>query len=338
MDDLLEVRGLTASIQNKTKKQIPIIEGISFSVGSGEIVGIVGESGCGKSMTALSIMQLLPQNMRIDPDANISLNGTNIASFSPKKMRKIRGNDISMIFQEPMTSLNPIMKIGRQITEIIQLHLKVGKNEAHRQAIALLESVGIPRAEAVFYEYPYQLSGGMRQRVMIAIAMACRPKLLIADEPTTALDVTIQAQILGLMKQLRNEYQTSIIMITHDLGVVAEMCDRVIIMYAGKIIETADVTTLFENPQHPYTKGLIQSLPSNGIGQKRLNSIPGNVPTIEKRIKGCRFAPRCPFAREICVNDEPLETSINDHHSSACWLNTPEKMEEGGKMSYGGAS
>lgn len=338
MNPLLEINSLTAGFQNKKKRNLPVIEDISFSVGTGEIVGLVGESGCGKSMTALSIMQLLPQNVKVNKESTVLLDGTDISKLSSKKVRAIRGNDISMIFQEPMTSLNPVMKIGKQIREIVELHRKMGKKESKEQAVQLLETVGIPRPREIYDVYPHQLSGGMRQRVMIAIAMACDPKLLIADEPTTALDVTIQAQILGLMKRLKEEKQTSIIMITHDLGVVAEMCERVIIMYAGKIVETADVETLFENPQHPYTRGLIRSLPAKGIGRARLNSIPGNVPTIDKRPTGCRFAPRCQHAMDQCVQLEPPLISLGESHSSACWLNQPDQAKKGEHVFYGGTS
>lgn len=327
MNPLLEVNSLTTYLQGKKGEKHSIIDDITFSIEEGEIVGVVGESGCGKSMTALSLLKLLPKNITLSKDSSVKLNGKEISKLSEREMRRIRGNEISMIFQEPMTSLNPVLRIGRQIREIIQLHKKVSKDEATKLGIDLLRSVGIPSPEETFNRFPHELSGGMRQRVMITIAMACNPKLLIADEPTTALDVTIQAQILSLMKNLIKEYNTSILMITHDLGVVAEMCQRVIIMYAGKIVETADVETLFEDPQHPYTKGLIASLPASSKNKKRLSSIPGNVPTIKKRSKGCRFAPRCSFAMDICLNKDPDMFDIGKGHTSACWLHSKERVE-----------
>jgi len=327
MNPLLEVNSLTTFLKSKKDKKHSIIEDVSFTIDKGEIIGLVGESGCGKSMTALSILKLLPKNIEVSKNSSVKLLGKEISDLSHRELRKIRGNDISMIFQEPMTSLNPVMKIGRQIREIIQLHKKMDKNEATELGIKLLRNVGIPSPEEAFNSFPHELSGGMRQRVMITIAMACNPKLLIADEPTTALDVTIQAQILRLMRDLIEDFNTSILMITHDLGVVAEMCDRIIIMYAGKIVETADVETLFENPQHPYTKGLIASLPAASKNKKRLSSIPGNVPTIKKRPRGCRFAPRCPFAMDICLEKDPEIFALDDNHTSACWLHSPDHVE-----------
>lgn len=335
MCSILKINSLTASIQNKGGNELPIVDGISFSVEPGEIVGLVGESGCGKSMTALSIMKLLPQNIKIKNESEILLNNQDISKLSQKEMRKIRGKEISMIFQEPMTSLNPVMKIGIQVSEIIELHQKKSRKETKGKVIELLKTVGIPRPDDIYEEYPHQLSGGMQQRIMIAIAIACNPKLLIADEPTTALDVTIQAQILIIMKQLIEERQMSILMITHDLGVVAEMCDKVIIMYAGKIVEIADVETLFAAPNHPYTKGLIQSLPTKGIGQTRLNSIPGNVPPIDSRPMGCSFAPRCFYAMDKCYNSEPPKFYLEKLHSSSCWLNELDKPNKGVQNIYG---
>lgn len=332
MSALLEVSNLTTYIGDKKKGKYSIIDDVSFSIDKGEIVGIVGESGCGKSMTALSVMNLLPKEISISEDSSIKLFEDNILQFSNSQMRKIRGNEVSMIFQEPMTSLNPLMIVGRQIQEIIQLHMKTSKEKSKDIAVGLLESVEIPNARETYYKYPHELSGGMRQRVMISIAMACNPKLLIADEPTTALDVTIQAQILELMKKLTNEYNTSIMMITHDLGVVAEMCERVIIMYAGKIVETADVERLFANPQHPYTQGLIASLPANKQGAKRLDSIPGTVPPIKNRPKGCRFASRCLFAMDICREMEPEMFKLDEGHSAACWLHEPETLKKEADM------
>lgn len=299
---------------------VKAVNGISFSINKGETVGIVGESGSGKSVTSLSIMRLLGNSSGRVVDGNITFDGTDILALSENNMRKIRGNNMAMIFQEPMTSLNPVYKIGKQLTESIILHLKMNKQDAKEHAIKILDDVGIPRANEIFDEYPHQLSGGMRQRVMIAMAMSCSPKLLIADEPTTALDVTIQAQILELMQDLRQNSDTSILLITHDLGVVAEMCDRVIVMYAGKIVEESDVYTLFENPQHPYTKGLLQSIPKLGHPTDKLESIPGNVPTPKQMPVGCKFAPRCAFAMDICLQKEPDLYTIDETHTSRCWL------------------
>lgn len=299
---------------------VKAVNGISFSINKGETVGIVGESGSGKSVTSLSIMRLLGNSSGRVVDGNITFDGTDILALSENNMRKIRGNNMAMIFQEPMTSLNPVYKIGKQLTESIILHLKMNKQDAKEHAIKILDDVGIPRANEIIDEYPHQLSGGMRQRVMIAMAMSCSPKLLIADEPTTALDVTIQAQILELMQDLRQNSDTSILLITHDLGVVAEMCDRVIVMYAGKIVEESDVYTLFENPQHPYTKGLLQSIPKLGHPTDKLESIPGNVPTPKQMPVGCKFAPRCAFAMDICLQKEPDLYTIDETHTSRCWL------------------
>lgn len=298
------------------------VDEVSFQLQPGETIGIVGESGCGKSVTSLSIMRLLGKYGLIKK-GSIHFNGKNLSRFSEAEMRKIRGHEISMIFQEPMTSLNPVFTIGHQMMESIRLHLKMNKKEAKKQAVHMLNKVNIPRAEAIMNEYPYALSGGMRQRVMIAMALSCRPKLLIADEPTTALDVTIQAQILALMKTLQAEYHTSILMITHDLGVIAEMADKVLVMYAGQVVEEADVYTLFANPLHPYTKGLMESIPHlDDNGQKRLYSIPGNVSTLQRMPKGCRFHTRCPYAAEKCMTEKPPLTTINQESGQKvrCWI------------------
>ncbi|GAA0354149.1 ABC transporter ATP-binding protein [Bacillus horti] len=303
---------------------IPAVEGISFQVREGEILGIVGESGCGKSVTSLSIMGLVPSPPGKIVGGEILLEQNqkqvDLAQLSERKMRKIRGNEIAMIFQEPMTSLNPVYTIGNQIIEMIKIHRKISKKEASNRALAMLKQVGIPRAEQIMDEYPHQLSGGMRQRVMIAMAMSCQPKLLIADEPTTALDVTIQAQILELMKDLNREHGTAIMLITHDLGVVTEVCDRVIVMYGGRIVEEGSVRTIIKDPQHPYTKGLIKSIPKLAEKQQRLYSIPGNVPKPGSLSQGCRFAPRCEAVMDICRIQEPSLIELTPSHMCRCLL------------------
>ena len=303
---------------------MPAIDDVTFSIAPGETVGIVGESGCGKSVTSLSVMQLLTSNGFI-ADGSIKFEGHELVGLSDREMRKIRGNDIGMIFQEPMTSLNPVHRIGHQVSESLRIHQHMSKQQAQTKALELLQLVGIPRAEKILHEYPHRLSGGMRQRVMIAIAIACNPKLLIADEPTTALDVTIQAQILDLLRHIKAERNMAIMLITHDLGVVAEMCDRVIVMYAGKVVEQADVQDIFRNPTHPYTKGLLQSMPKLDRREKRLYSIPGTVPSIELMPAGCRFAARCEHATLKCVEQEPGLLPVSDNHHSRCWL-----VEQGG--------
>lgn len=323
---LLEVTDLETHFISEDAT-VKAVDNVSFYINNAETLGIVGESGCGKSVTSLSIMRLLKNTPGKIVGGEITFLDQNLLNLSEKEMRAVRGNQIAMIFQEPMTSLNPVYKIGRQIEEGIRLHLKLDKAAAKARALEMLELVGIPRAKDILNEYPYQLSGGMRQRVMIAMAMSCVPKLLIADEPTTALDVTIQAQILDLMRDLRKNSDTSILMITHDLGVVAEMCDRVIVMYAGQIVEEASVLELFENPQHPYTKGLINSIPKLGNYTEKLDSIPGNVPTPENMPTGCRFAPRCSFVMKRCLGEAPMLKVVQENHSCRCWLNEVEKND-----------
>ncbi|SED06580.1 ABC transporter ATP-binding protein [Paenibacillus sp. GP183] len=313
---LLEVEDLKTYFYTD-ESVIPAVDGVSFTIYEGETIGIVGESGCGKSVTSLTIMKLTPGKVE---EGSITFNGRDILSLSDHEMREIRGNEMAMIFQEPMTSLNPVFTVGQQIGETFEIHVKLNKAKARERAIEMLKLVGIPRPEHIVDEYPHQLSGGMRQRVMIAMAMACNPKLLIADEPTTALDVTIQAQILDLMRELKAKHNTAIMMITHDLGVVAEMCDRVIVMYGGKVVEESDVVTLFTNPKHPYTQGLMKSIPTLESNAKRLYSIKGNVPIPGSLRGGCAFAPRCEFAEEICRQKEPMLTEIEPHHFSRCWL------------------
>lgn len=300
--------------------QIPAVDGVSIKVHKGEVVGIVGESGCGKSVTSLSIMKLVPNPPGKIVGGTIRFKGEDLVTASEKRMREIRGNEIAMIFQEPMTSLNPVFTIGDQIGEAVRLHTKASKKESRQRAIEMLKKVGIPRAEAIVDEYPHQLSGGMRQRVMIAMAMACSPELLIADEPTTALDVTIQAQILDLMRQLNRDADTAVLLITHDLGVVAQMCHRVVVMYAGNVIEEGDVRTILKEPKHPYTIGLLNSLPKLEESQERLYSIPGNVPIPGSLTTGCRFAPRCEQAVDRCRQEMPELVAVGENHRSRCWL------------------
>ncbi|MCM3784856.1 ABC transporter ATP-binding protein [Neobacillus mesonae] len=297
--------------------QVAVVDGVDFSINEGETLGVVGESGCGKSVTSLSIMRLLAGNGA--SEGQIQFKGNDLLSLSEKQMQKIRGNDIAMIFQEPMTSLNPLQTVGHQIEEAVLLHRKVSKKEAKERAIEMLKAVGMPRAEEIYGEYPHQLSGGMRQRVMIAMAMSCEPKLIIADEPTTALDVTIQAQILELMQKVKEETNTSIMLITHDLGVVAEMCDRVIVMYAGQVVEEADKFELFENPKHPYTIGLMNSIPELTEEVEYLETIPGSVPLAHEMPKGCRFAPRCSKVMPICQEQAPELFELGGQ-KCRCWL------------------
>lgn len=314
---LLEVNGLRTHFHTDDGI-VKAVDGVSFTLDKGKILGIVGESGCGKSITSLSIMRLLA-----DPGCHVSgrvlFDGVDLLGLTEAAMHRIRGNQIAMIFQEPMTSLNPLFTVGDQIMESVMLHRKVSKREARDQAIAMLRLVGIPSPEKRVGVYPHQLSGGMRQRVMIAIALACSPKLLIADEPTTALDVTIQAQILDLMRQLREELDASIILITHDLGVVAETADEVVVMYCGKIVEQADVGTLFANPLHPYTQGLLRSIPPLDSTVLRLPVVRGVVPSPSQTPAGCAFHPRCDFAGKRCSHEAPLLEDVSGTHRVRCF-------------------
>ncbi|CAM3224017.1 ABC transporter ATP-binding protein [Brevibacillus invocatus] len=319
--NFLEVDKLQVAFRTD-KGEVVSVDEVTFQLKQGETIGIVGESGCGKSVTSLSVMRLLGRTGMIKK-GSIQFNGKDLTKLSEAQMREIRGNEISMIFQEPMTSLNPVFTIGNQMLELIHLHMNMSKSEARAYAIEMLKKVGIPRAEQLIDEYPHKLSGGMRQRVMIAMALSCKPSLLIADEPTTALDVTIQAQILELMKRLRQESNTAIMIISHDLGVIAEMADKVLVMYAGQVVEEADVFTLFDEPKHPYTKGLMESIPHlEHDSQKKLFSIPGTVPNLHMMPKGCRFHDRCPYATEKCVTEQPPLLSIPDNHNHRvrCWL------------------
>lgn len=334
-EPILQVDKLKVSFTSG-KKNVPAVQDVSFSLYEGEILGIVGESGSGKSVTSLTIMGLIPKPPGVIENGEILFEQENLLTFDEKRMRDIRGNKISMIFQEPMTSLNPLFTVGDQLMEAIRLHTKASKKEARNRSVELLKLVGLPRAEELIDEYPHQLSGGMRQRVMIAMAMACHPKVLIADEPTTALDVTIQSQILSLMKELNEKTKTSIMLITHDLGVVAEVCDRVIVMYAGQIVEQGDVKAIFQNPKHPYTKGLLKSIPHVHKKEDRLYSIPGNVPRPGTIKKGCFFAPRCEYAMDRCFEQSPsFNQTETSGHTVRCLLH--EEMEGGVEKNVGTA-
>lgn len=320
MDKLLEIKNLRTYFYTEDGV-VPAVDGVSFYIKPGETLGVVGESGCGKSVTSVSILRLIPNPPgKIMEGSEIIFDGKNLLDLSEEDMQKIRGNEISMIFQEPMTSLNPVMKVGKQLCEVLILHQRMSKAKAREKAIEMLGLVGIPRPEGIVDEYPHALSGGMRQRVMIAMALACNPKLLIADEPTTALDVTIQAQILELMRKLKDNFNASVMMITHNLGVVAETCQRVIVMYAGKVVEEGDVYSIFEDPKHPYTKGLLKSVPSLEVKQQMLESIPGTVPNPLKMPKGCKFAPRCGYAMEICRKEEPPLSILGEERTVRCFL------------------
>ncbi|MFZ7942548.1 ABC transporter ATP-binding protein [Neobacillus sp. 19] len=316
-NSVLEVKDLDLSFKT-TKGELQALSEVSFTISEGEIVGLVGESGCGKSITSLSIMGLNSEETSLIKNGTITFNDQDMTKWSQDQFQKIRGKDISMIFQEPMTSLNPVLSIKDQLTEGIRLHLKLSRKEAQKHVLNILEKVGIPKSRNILDEYPHQLSGGMRQRVMIAMALACNPKLLIADEPTTALDVTIQAQILELLKEINREYKTSMLFITHDLGVVSEICDRVIVMYAGQVIETGTVDDILHNPRHPYTKGLLNSVPKIMETRKRLDTIQGTVPQLSQMPKGCRFAPRCKHATQTCMN-KPKMVNVDNEHYARCF-------------------
>lgn len=317
-ETLLEVKDLRTQFKRGKKDWITAVNGVSFNVNAGEIVGLVGESGCGKSVTSLSVMRL--HNERLTKiSGSIKFGGKEVLDLTTSEMQSMRGNEMSMIFQEPMSALDPIMRIEDQLAEAISLHnSNMSKAEIHERCVNALKLVGIPEPEMTLRNYPHELSGGMCQRVMIAMAMSCEPKLLIADEPTTALDVTIQAQILALMEDIRNRRNTGILLITHDLGVVAETCSRVIVMYAGNIVEEAPVKELFANPQHPYTEGLIASVPRLGKRLHRLPSIPGSVPDLSVMPEGCRFAPRCKYAQDSCKQKLPELQMVAEGHRCAC--------------------
>ena len=334
-EKILEVRQLATSFHTERGWQ-QAIDGVSFDVYQGEILGIVGESGCGKSVTSLSILRLIPSPPGKIIDGEIIYHGQDLVKKSEREMRSIRGNDISMIFQEPMTSLNPVFTVGQQIGESFRFHQQMGKAEMLKKSIEMLRLVGIPEPEHVINDYPNQLSGGMRQRVMIAMALACEPDILIADEPTTALDVTIQAQILDLMRDLQKKMGMAIIMITHDLGVVAQMCDEVIVMYAGSICEQGTADEIFYNPRHEYTKGLMRSIPTAENNGQRLEPITGTPIDLLNMPKGCPFAPRCEAAMKICLREKPVRMLINDDHMATCWMNVKKGVEDGSITEEGG--
>ncbi len=296
------------------------VDGVSFTLQKGETLGLVGESGCGKSVTSLSIMRLVPEPPGKIVSGEIRFGGRGLLDLSESDMRGVRGNDIAMIFQEPMTSLNPVFTCGFQIDEAVMLHQGLDREAAREKTVEMLHRVGIPDPDQRANEYPHQLSGGMRQRIMIAMALSCTPDLLIADEPTTALDVTIQAQILELLAQLQQEFGMAVLIITHDLGVIAEVADRVAVMYAGKIVETGGVEEIFTDPRHPYTRGLLASVPKLNEQKERLSVIPGTVPDAVHFPEACRFAPRCPHAEAVCREQEPALLQIDGGHAVACWL------------------
>ncbi len=319
MEELLKIHDLTIELRTK-KARYNLVENIDFTVNEKEAFGIVGESGCGKSITAYSIINLLSTPPLYIKKGSINFKGKELTNLSSKEMRKIRGNEISMIFQEPMTALDPLFTIGEQLKEVMQIHTKLTDKEMDNKVIETLKKVEIPRAEQIVNDYPHQLSGGMLQRVMIAISMINNPKLLIADEPTTALDVTIQAQILDLMNGLKEKFGTSIIMITHDLGVISETCDRVAVFYGGHVVEISDVENIFENSMHPYTLGLVKSVSSLGQKRKELYTIPGVVPTYDQMGIGCRFYDRCVKKMDICKNKVPPLKEYSKGHQCRCWL------------------
>ncbi|RDU36665.1 peptide ABC transporter ATP-binding protein [Neobacillus piezotolerans] len=328
---ILEVKGLKTHFSTK-RGVSKAVDGIDFSLHKGETLGIVGESGCGKSITSLSILRLIPSPPGKIAGGQILFKGKDLVALSEDEMRKIRGNEISMIFQEPMTSLNPVIPVGEQIAEALRLHQNLGKKAAWEKAVEMLKLVGIPSPEKRAKQEPFQLSGGMRQRVMIAMALACTPEVLIADEPTTALDVTIQAQILELIKDLQNKLGMGVILITHDLGVVAETCDTVAVMYSGNIIEHAPTEKIFENPRHPYTRGLLASLPKIHEDQEELQTIEGSVPSPYNLPAGCRFASRCPFQQPICLEKQPELIEQPDGVKVRCWMYTDQWTGEAEEM------
>ncbi|OEG00088.1 peptide ABC transporter ATP-binding protein [Vulcanibacillus modesticaldus] len=336
-DKILEVKDLEVSFLTYAG-EVKAIRGVTFDVKKGEAVAIVGESGSGKSVTSQSIMQLIPSPPGVYKNGEIIFDGQDLLNLNNSEMEKVRGSSIGMIFQDPMTSLNPTMTVGKQIAEGLIKHQGLNKSEAMERAVEMLRLVGIPNPEARVKQYPHEFSGGMRQRAMIAIALSCNPKLLIADEPTTALDVTIQAQIIDLMKDLQNKFGTSIIIITHDLGVVADLAQRVVVMYAGKIIEQGSLDDIFYNPQHPYTWGLLRSVPRLDSKGQRLESIEGTPPDLLDPPKGCPFYPRCDYAMEVCVNHFPEETKITDDHKVHCWLQHPDAPKVDVPIKIGGAN
>lgn len=325
MEQLLEVHDLVTSFRTAEGK-LSAVRGVSFFVNKGETLCIVGESGCGKSITTLSVMGLLPGNGEITK-GSIKFSGEELTTKNEEALRKLRGNELSMIFQEPMTALNPVFTVGYQLREPLIIHKQLSKREANKKAIDLLDQVGIPDPAGKLSQFPHELSGGMRQRVMIAIALACKPSLLIADEPTTALDVTIQAQILDLIDDLKSELGMGVVMVTHDMGVVAEVADRVMVMYAGEVVEVGTVHEIFESPSHPYTRGLLASVPNVDDPEHSMEAIPGSLPNLSDHISGCRFHPRCPFAMDKCMESDPPLFHLTDEHRSKCWLEEVEQYD-----------
>jgi oligopeptide transport system ATP-binding protein len=329
MGRLLEIQNLGTSFYTQDGV-VKAVNGVSYTLDEGETLGLVGESGCGKSVTALSIMRLIPQPPGKIVSGEIVFEGRDLLKLSEDEMRRVRGKEIAMIFQDPMTSLNPVLTVKRQLTESLELHLGMDGNSAKKRAIELLDMVGIPSAKSRIDDYPHQFSGGMRQRVMIAMALSCNPKLLIADEPTTALDVTIQAQILDLIKNLRKEFGTAVIMITHDLGVVAGLCDRINVMYAGFIVESASASDLFKDPRHPYTLGLLRSIPRiDDETRGKLIPIEGLPPDLIDTPLGCPFAPRCVYAVAKCREENPRLASVTQGHQIACWVDVNGGKQDG---------
>ena len=327
-ETILEIKDLCVEFQTVEGK-VQAVDHLSYTLHKGEKLGIVGESGSGKSVSSLAMLQLIPNPPGRVTGGEILYKGQDLVRLSEKEMQKLRGNEISMIFQEPMTSLNPIIQCGKQIAESLRLHRGMNKKEAMQEAVRMMKEVGIANPEIRVHEYPHQMSGGMRQRVMIAMALACRPQILIADEPTTALDVTIQAQILDLIRDLNRETGTAVLFITHDLGVVSELCDTVIVMYTGHIVEQAPVKDLFRNPKHPYTVGLLNAIPSITKDRKPLQTIEGMVPNPTERVEGCSFWPRCPHASERCRKQEPPVTGLGEDRLVRCWLYAGEEEKEG---------
>lgn len=328
MEPLLKVDNLSV-VFHTYAGVVKAVQNVSFDLGKGEIIGIVGESGCGKSVTASTLLRIIPTPPGEITSGSIMFDGTDIVKLPEPEMKKLRGNAISMIFQDPMTSLNPVLTIGLQLAETLMTHQGMSKSQAYEHAVEMLKLVNIPSPETRIYQYPHQLSGGMRQRVMIAMALACNPRILIADEPTTALDVTVQAQIVDLMKKINKQLSTSIILISHDLGLVAGLCQRVIVMYAGRIIESANINDIYSNPQHPYTWGLLQSVPRLDMKKTALASIAGRPPDLLAPPPGCAFKPRCKYAMKICSETPPF-VSVSTDHTVRCWLvdeNSPHKPE-----------
>lgn len=309
--------------------EVKAVRGVSFNLKEGETLALVGESGCGKTVCSKAILRILPKNSaEIKKESTINFNGKDVLAMNKKRLKAYRGADVSMIFQDPMTSLNPTTKIGKQITESLLMHTKMNKKEANEEAIKLLELVNIPNPKERINQYPFELSGGLRQRVMIAIALACNPKILLADEPTTALDVTVQAQILDLLSELKEKKNTAIVLVTHDLGVVADFADRILIMYAGEVMEEGSVREIFKSPNHPYTEALLKSVPRLDTESKQeLYSLGGTPPDLLLEIKGCPFVDRCQYAMNICRKQKPEKTALSDTHRSYCWRNHPYAKE-----------